>query len=206
MGAPELFSRAPLTNKEARRRLLRKLPLWAAAAALAGFVALTAVELWMPRTAARLASWGVLPGASVVPGRPGEAVPRPSAGAPVRDGRDPRLDGPADRPLAALSGRADPGSPMDVLIPGEAVNAGLKVRPDARRRDRISGAGAPSVVDEEAERLREAAAARAAAADEARREVLRGRLRAAAAAAALGLFIALVPSGFLRSLLLPRRP
>lgn len=206
MGAPELFSRAPVTNKEARRRFARRLPLWAAAAALAVFVLLTAVELWMPRTAARLASWGLLPGATAVPARPGEEPAPPAAGGPVRDGRDPRLDGPADRPLAGVSGRADPGSPMDVLIPGEAVNVGLKVRADARRRDRISGTGAPSLVDEEAERLREAAAARAAAAEEARRDVLRGRLRAAAAAAALGLFIAFVPSGFLRSLLLPRRP
>lgn len=171
MGAPDLLSRSPLTNK-----------------------------------AARLSSWGVLPSErppSESAGRPGGASPRGW----VVDERDPRLDGPADRPLAGVSGRSDPGSPMDVLIPGEAVNVGLKVEQDRRRRDRLSGAGAPGIVDDaEAERLRAEADALAAQDEERRAAFLRARLRAALAAAAAGAFIALVRSGFAVSLLRPRRP
>lgn len=198
---------AGLTNRAARRQIPLRLLGWLTLAAMGVFLFLTGVELWAPRAAVRLARWGLLPWASVRPGRPAER-PEPGVPAPlVVSRRDVRLEGPQDRPLAAVSPRFDPGSPMEVLIPGESVNMGLKVAPDARRRDRLSGRGAPPVVEPAAEaaaeEARTAARPRAEAGDGLRRAVLKHRFRLALAILAATGFMMFVGSGFLASLFRP---
>ena len=202
MGVPGLPD-APLTNRANRRLIPLRLLGWLSLAALALFLSLTAVELWAPRAAVRLAKWGMLPGAVLRPARPAE---RPERGFPapvVVAQKDPRLDGPKNRPLVGVSGRFDPGSPMDVLIPGEAVNVGLKVSPDARRRDTVSGRGAQPVTEPVDEEARARALARAEAAVDFRRAVLKHRFRIAVAIAAVTAFMMFVGSGFLASLFRP---
>lgn len=194
-----------LTNKAARRQVPLRLLGWLTLAAMGVFLLLTGIELWAPRAAVRLARWGLLPWAAVRPGRPAER-PEPAVPAPLVVARkDVRLDGPKDRPLAAVSPRFDAGSPMEVLIPGESVNMGLKVSPDARRRDRLSGRGARPVTEAEeaAEPARTDAGPRAEADDGLRRAVLKHRFRLALAVLAATGFMMFVGSGFLASLFRP---
>lgn len=192
-----------LTNRAARRRIPFRLFGWMTMAAVALFLLLTGVELWAPRTAVRLARWGVLPWTRVVPARRAE---RPEAGFPapvVVERKDVRLDGPKGRPLVGVSGRFDAGSPMEVLIPGEAVNQGLKVRQDARHRDKISGRGAEPVTDPVADEARARARAEDDAAAGLRRAVLTHRFRIALAILAATAFMMVVGSGFLASFFRP---
>ena len=202
MGAPRLSS-APLTNKAARRQIPFRLLGGLGLCSLGVFLGLTAIELWAPRAAVRLASWGLLPWATVLPARPAE---RPERGFPVPmvlGQKDVRLEGPKDRPLIGVSGRSDPGSPMGILIPGESVNMGIKVGADARRRDRISGRGAEPVTAPAVAEVAVRARARADAAADVRRAVLAHRFRLALAIAAAGAFFMFVSSGFLASLFRP---
>ncbi|TBR21366.1 hypothetical protein EPO15_10470 [bacterium] len=185
-----------LTNREARRQAPLRLLGWLTLAAVGVFLALSGITLWAPRAALRLAGWGLLPWATVRPARPAERPERGFPTPPVLGERDPRLDGPRGRPLVGLSGRADPQSPMDVLIPGEAVNQGLKVSPDARHRDKISGRGAVPVTSPEA-------AAREEAAEGLRRSVLEHRFKIALAIAAVTALFMFVGSGFVASLFRP---
>lgn len=199
MAVPPLFG---LTNRAARRQVPFRLLGWLGLGVVLVFLLLTGIELWAPRAALRLAGWGLLPWTRVLPARPAE---RPERGfpAPVVLGRkDARLEGPGDRPLVGVSGRFDPGSPMDVLIPGESVNAGLKVSQDARRRDRISGRGAEPVTEPAAE-PRAAAERLADAAERVRRLELKARFKIALAIAAVTAFMMFVGSGFAASLLRP---
>lgn len=194
---------AGLTNRAARRQVPLRLLGWLTLGAMGVFLFLTGVELWAPRAAVRLARWGLLPWAKV---RPGRAAERPEPGVPaplVVARRDIRLEGPQDRPLAAVSPRFDAGSPMEVLIPGESVNMGLKVSPDARRRDRLSGRGASPVTEAAAEEARTAARSRAEAEDGLRRAVLKHRFRIALAVLAGTAFMMFVGSGFLAALFRP---
>jgi hypothetical protein len=192
-----------LTNKAARREVPVRLVGWLAMAVVALFLLLTGIELWSPRAALRLAGWGLLPGAKVAAARPAER-PEPGFPAPVVvERRDVRLDGPKGRPLVGVSGRFDAGSPMEVLIPGEAVNVGLKVRPDARRRDKISGRGAEPVTDPAADEARTRVRAEDAAAAGLRRAVLEHRFRIALAVLAVTAFMMFVASGFAASLFRP---
>lgn len=201
MGQPPRLS--GLTNRAARRQVPFRLLGWLAMAAVALFLALTAVELWAPRAALRLASWGLLPWARVLPARPGERPDRARPAPPVVGEKDPRLDGPPGRPLVGVSGRFDPGSPMEVLIPGESVNMGLKVRQDARHRDRISGRGAEPVTDPAADEARAKARAAEDAASDLHRAVLEHRFRIALAVLAATAFMMFVGSGFVASFFRP---
>lgn len=201
MGQPPRLS--GLTNRAARRQVPFRLFGWLAMAAVGTFLMLTGIELWAPRAALRLAGWGLLPWAKVVPARRAE---RPEAGFPapvVVERRDVRLDGPKDRPLVGVSGRFDAGSPMEVLIPGESVNVGLKVRQDARRRDRISGRGAEPVTDPAADEARARVRAEDDAASALRRAVLEHRFRIALAVLAATAFMMFVGSGFVASFFRP---
>lgn len=202
MGVPGLPDE-PLTNRAARRLIPLRVMGWISLASLVLFLSLTAIELWAPRAAVRLAGWGMLPGAVLRPARPAE---RPERGFPapvVVTEKDPRLDGPKGRPLVGLSGRFDPQSPLDTLIPGEATNVGLKVSVDARHRDKVSGRGAQPVTDPVAAEEGARALARAEAAVDFRRAVLKHRFRIAVGIAAFTAFIMFVGSGFLASLFRP---
>lgn len=202
MGVPGLPD-APLTNKAARRLIPLRVMGWISLAALALFLSLTAIELWAPRAAVRLAGWGMLPGAVLRAARPAE---RPERGFPaptVVAEKDIRLDGPKGRPLSGLSGRFDPQSPMDVLIRGEATNVGLKVSPDAKHRDKVSGRGAQPVTEPVAAEERAQALSRAEAAVDFRRAVLKHRFKLAFGTAAVTAYMMFVGSGFLASLFRP---
>lgn len=61
MPKPPELPRAALTNRAERGLRAFRLMGWASLAALTAFLSLTAAELWAPRTAARLAEFGMLP-------------------------------------------------------------------------------------------------------------------------------------------------
>lgn len=206
MSKPPQLPRAVLTNRAERWLRVFRLLGCLTLAALVSFLALTAAELWAPRTAARLADFGLLPKPRPKPApaaiiRPPEE-PLPTT--PVREVRDPRLGDAPGRPLAALSGKFDPNSPMEVLVPGESVNAGIKVRQDARRRSTVSGSGAPPV---DGRTGSEPALAPPAARDDyearLRRLLLKRRFNVALGIVAVVSFVMFVSSGFLASLLRP---
>lgn len=202
MGVPGLPD-APLTNRADRRMIPLRVMGWLSLGALGLFLSLTAIELWAPRAAARLARWGMLPGAVLRPARPAESPERGFPAPRVVAERDPRLDGPKGRPLVGVSGRFDPQSPMDILIPGEAVNVGLKVSPDAKHRDKVSGRGAQPVTEPVDQDAGARAWARAEAAVNFRRAVLKHRFKLAVGIAAVTAFMMFVGSGFLASLFRP---
>ena len=206
MPKPPQLPRAVLTNRAERGLRVFRLLGWLTLAALVSFLSLTAAELWAPRTAARLADFGLLPKPRPMPAPAAVVRPpeEPLPTTPVREVRDPRLGDAPGRPLVALSGKFDPNSPLEVLIPGESVNAGVKVRQDARRRSVVSGSGAPSV---DGGAGSAPAAALAAERDDyetrLRRLLLKRRFNVALGVVAAVSFVMFVSSGFLASLLRP---
>lgn len=206
MAKPPQLPRSVLTNRAERGLRVFRLLGWLTLAALVSFLSLTAAQIWAPRTAARLAEFGLLPKPPRKPA-PAEVVrppEEPLPTTPVREVRDPRLGDAPGRPLVALSGKFDPNSPMEVLIPGESVNAGVKVRQDARRRSAVSGRGAPPV---DGGAGSEAAPAPAAEREDPesrlRRILLKRRFNVALGIVAVVSFVMFVSSGFLASLLRP---